>query len=204
MAEGYVSQFPKQLSLLKQQYNALGKKPVLSEAGKVSVQALLESNAETFTNYGDTISKQLYDGILRIALSGEKMSDIIGQVQKIAGDIPLSSINTAANTKYMEFIRGSAEIVAKDAGYTKYIYLGPVDGLIRPFCLARVGNVYTREEIMSPENSNGQLDNPLITGGGYNCRHKWVAVPDDYDTTDEEKADFERLKENAEDIKSGA
>jgi hypothetical protein len=102
----------------------------------------------------------------------------------------------------MEFIRGSAEIVAKDAGYTKYIYLGPVDGLIRPFCMARVGNVYTKEEILDMD--NGQIDNVLMTGGGYNCRHKWVAVPDDYDTTAEEKADFEKLKGEAEAVKSGA
>lgn len=60
-----------------------------------------------------------------------------------------------------------------------FLYVGPVDGKTRPFCLERVGKVYTRAEI--DQWDNGQLSNPLVTGGGYNCRHvaRRVSVLDD-------------------------
>ncbi len=50
-----------------------------------------------------------------------------------------------------------------------FYYAGPLDVKTRPFCRARVGKVFTREELETAD--NGQLPNPLLTGGGYNCRH---------------------------------
>lgn len=50
-----------------------------------------------------------------------------------------------------------------------FYYAGPLDTKTRPFCLARVGKVFTREELENAD--NGQLPNPLLTGGGFNCRH---------------------------------
>jgi hypothetical protein len=51
-----------------------------------------------------------------------------------------------------------------------FYYAGPIDTKTRPFCLARVGKVLTRQALETAD--NGQLPNPLLTGGGYNCRHK--------------------------------
>lgn len=50
-----------------------------------------------------------------------------------------------------------------------FYYAGPLDIKTRPFCRQRVGKVFTREELETAD--NGQLPNPLLTGGGYNCRH---------------------------------
>ena len=55
-----------------------------------------------------------------------------------------------------------------------FLYTGPVDGKTRDWCLERVGKVYTRAEIEAMD--NGQLPNPFLTGGGYNCRHSFLAV----------------------------
>lgn len=55
-----------------------------------------------------------------------------------------------------------------------FLYTGPVDGRTRDWCLSRVGKVYTRREIEAMD--NGQLPNPFLTGGGYNCRHAFLAV----------------------------
>ena len=55
-----------------------------------------------------------------------------------------------------------------------YLYVGPVDGHTRDWCLERVGKVYTRAEIEAMDNN--QLPNPFLTGGGYNCRHSFLAA----------------------------
>ena len=57
-----------------------------------------------------------------------------------------------------------------------YLYVGPVDGLVRPFCEQQLGLVSTKDAIDALD--NGQLPNPFLTGGGYNCRHSWMAVSD--------------------------
>jgi hypothetical protein len=55
-----------------------------------------------------------------------------------------------------------------------FIYVGPVDERLRPFCRGHVGKVYTRAQIDALD--NGQLPNTFLTGGGWNCRHVWHAV----------------------------
>jgi hypothetical protein len=49
-----------------------------------------------------------------------------------------------------------------------FLYTGPVDGLMRPFCAERIGRVYTRRSIEGID--NGGLPNVLLTRGG------WVGV----------------------------
>jgi hypothetical protein len=70
------------------------------------------------------------------------------------------------------------QIVAAEAQApgTVFLYVGPVDGVVRPFCLEQLGMVHSREGI--DELDNGQLPNVFLTGGGYNCRHSWMAVSD--------------------------
>jgi hypothetical protein len=54
----------------------------------------------------------------------------------------------------------------------RFVYVGPNDKATRPFCAAHVGEERTRAELDGL--SNGQLPNTLATGGGWNCRHKWL------------------------------
>jgi hypothetical protein len=56
----------------------------------------------------------------------------------------------------------------------EYLFSGPDDKLIRPFCqhLVESGKGYTREQIGKMD--NGQIPGVFISGGGYNCRHSWI------------------------------
>ena len=55
-----------------------------------------------------------------------------------------------------------------------FLYTGPADDAMRPFCKERVGKVFSRSEI--EEMDNGQIPNVFLTGGGYNCRHQFKLV----------------------------
>jgi hypothetical protein len=58
-----------------------------------------------------------------------------------------------------------------------YAYGGPDDGLTRPFCEACVGLWFSRDLVRRLDNNQTGLPHPLESGGGYNCRHSWLAVP---------------------------
>jgi hypothetical protein len=55
-----------------------------------------------------------------------------------------------------------------------FAYMGPLDRKTRPFCYERVGKVFTLDEIDTMD--NGQLPNTFLTAGGYNCRHRFIAI----------------------------
>jgi len=56
-----------------------------------------------------------------------------------------------------------------------FIYTGPIrDARIRPFCIARVGDVFTREEIEQFSVLNGSGLDGFLSPGGFNCRHRMI------------------------------
>jgi hypothetical protein len=86
---------------------------------------------------------------------------------------------TWADTSISGFKRTAFMNIAEDAGIEKFKYIGPQDALTRPFCSAHVGQVKTAKEW------NEFNDDPLrknqpdpVTSflGGFNCRHRLVAV----------------------------
>jgi hypothetical protein len=90
----------------------------------------------------------------------------------------LSEAQTLFDTQVSIYGRQIEAIGAESLGPDQpFLYTGPVDGRTREWCLQRVGKVYTRREIEAMD--NGQLPNPFLTGGGYNCRHSFLAVSSD-------------------------
>jgi hypothetical protein len=79
-----------------------------------------------------------------------------------------SLYDTAVNVfgRQVEAMKSTADDV--------FVYMGPADVKLRPFCRQHVGKVFTRPEIDALD--NGQLPNVFLTGGGYNCRHTFHAV----------------------------
>lgn len=87
------------------------------------------------------------------------------------------SNTTEARLKIAEFGRSVQAVNAEQAGLDLFIYVGPKDGITRPFCrkIISKGRVFTKDQILKM--NNGQGAGPVITtAGGYNCRHSWSPV----------------------------
>ena len=73
---------------------------------------------------------------------------------------------------------------SKEYGFDKWRYTGNVITTTRDFCLRRVGKVYTETEIRkiwAASSWTGKSPgDPFIVRGGYNCRHHWQPVSDDF------------------------
>jgi len=81
---------------------------------------------------------------------------------------------TYARTQSSKTQQAFMNYQAEKVGAENFTYLGPFDGKVRPFCAALLGGTFTKEEIM--EMDNGQTGDVFSDGGGWNCRHQWLAV----------------------------
>jgi inhibitor of KinA sporulation pathway (predicted exonuclease) len=80
-----------------------------------------------------------------------------------------------ARLKIAEFGRSTQAVNAESAGLDLFLYVGPKDGITRPFCRKLVGKVLSKSQINRL--NNGQGAGPVLTtGGGYNCRHSWTPI----------------------------
>src|SRR5262249_28655335 len=85
-----------------------------------------------------------------------------------------STIAATSQSTFYRTIQARQFEDADPAGKFKYRYAGPDDKFTRPFCEHQLQrkNPLTQAEIEQLD--NGQLPNPFVTGGGFNCRHQWI------------------------------
>ena len=80
--------------------------------------------------------------------------------------------STVVDTQVNAFFRTTNFVAATNAGVKRFRYVGPSPE--RPFCDRIIGKVFTVDQINNLD--NGQTSNVFATGGGFNCRHRWVAI----------------------------
>jgi hypothetical protein len=109
---------------------------------------------------------------------GQSPVDFDAVIDKFGARIA-SELATEMRTNLSGFNQAVIHRKAERVGFDTFEYLGPDDGVTRPFCkdLIERGRIFTKEEIANMDNLQG-LD-PFIYGGGYNCRHQWRPVDTD-------------------------
>jgi len=82
---------------------------------------------------------------------------------------------TYARTSHITAAREFQAAQANELNLERFMGIGPLDSLTRPFCVKHVGKVYTREEIDQMDNGSTRSD-VFVDFGGWNCRHSWPPV----------------------------
>lgn len=145
-----------------------GKDPVLNEVDIDVTQALVTFDADVVANriygYVDDIRSVVMRGV--ITGNVPRFDDLHEQL----GGALVNNLNTELNTALSGFSRTVNLSKADDLGIELFLYAGPDDGVTRPFCQERVGQIFTREEIESWDNDQGLPADVYL--GGYNCRHR--------------------------------
>lgn len=163
-------------------------KKILKLAERNLEDAFIKKFTREFTELQyDSISSKFEKGVLaevRRSMNGfasqEKLYKRISELQGIANGRVAAIISTAkAGLTEARKIE-----TARSAGIKYFRYVGPTTNL-RQFCAERIGKIYSLDEILAMDNRQGLP--PLYFCGGWNCRHRWVAV-------DEETALRERAK----------
>lgn len=116
---------------------------------------------------------RMWEG-LSTAMRGDDLDTVARRIREQSGGSMANAV-TEARTQLAEFDRAVTARTAEEAGAEFFAYMGPRDLITRPFCGVLVEHVLTREQV-------GRLDNaqtvvsPIISGGGYNCRHNWSPI----------------------------
>lgn len=122
---------------------------------------------------GESVARQLQ----RVALDGTLG---LRPVSRLVRDVALTlerserQARTIVDTAVSTFSRQMEQLDATGEPDELFVYVGPIDEKMRPFCRELVGKVRTRAAIDKLDNE--QLANVLLTGGGYNCRHLFKRV----------------------------
>jgi hypothetical protein len=141
------------------------------------LNALVELGRANLLRIGDEAAAAMWQSLSQWLFTMRPTQDILFDIAEVFED-RLGTLQTLFDTQVSMYGRQVEAMATAGAPADQpFMYVGPVDATTRAWCLDRVGKVYTRDVIEAMD--NGQLANPFVTAGGYNCRHSFIAVQDD-------------------------
>lgn len=149
-----------------------------NEEDKQIIKGIISLDTDSVKN---NIDNWIID--VRTSLVSNAILNSVPDLDELAakyGDRMAARIKTEINTASSMFngqmsYNKAKEVLGNDP---LMLYMGVLDNLTRPFCRQHVGKTYRLSEVKKMDNGQG-LD--VVTAkGGYNCRHVWLYVTDDY------------------------
>jgi hypothetical protein len=137
------------------------------------IQALKELARLDLLAQGDDVAIAVWRSVVQGIYSQRPIPDVLDDLS-IALDRSFREVGTLYDTSVSNFGRQIEVLKSTGEPAERFGYFGPVDAKTRPFCMERVGKVYTRAQIEDMDNGTGMP--VMLTGAGWNCRHQWVAV----------------------------
>lgn len=152
-----------------------GKKALLSQFTRGNLDALVDARLDQAARVVKTYLGDVRVAVLDSVVGGRKFKpeDVLDRAEGRG----FHDVATEVNTSLMAFQRVVHLEKAKKAGVDKFLYIGPLDKVTRPFCRQRVGRVFSLAQVQGMDNEQGL---PVeIYCGGFNCRHHWRPVSDE-------------------------
>lgn len=153
---------------------AVGTLDIPRAALEARLSALRQAAAGSLLARGDEAANNLWRAVSQRVIAGRDTRVIITELADQL-DIELRHVRTLFDTAVSVYGRQVEALRSESLPEDQpYLYSGPIDGKTRDWCVERVGKVFTRAEIDAMD--NGQMADVFLTGGGYNCRHSFMAV----------------------------
>lgn len=129
---------------------------------------------------GDDVARVIQRVVLDGTLGLRAVDALIADVAA-ALDVSHRQARTVYDTAISVFSRQVEQLTSTGEPDELFVYVGPVDGVMRDFCAEWVGKVRTRAFWETLDNGSKTLSNVMLYGGSWNCRHvtKRVSVLDD-------------------------
>jgi hypothetical protein len=149
-----------------------------SPQAKQYIDSLRQSTLADYEALTAKLATQVQTITTDLSFGATSYNVAVEQVAKLL-DISLGQATTWTKTAMASIHRASTVSLGEELGIERYQYVGPKDKLNRDFCKSpgeggHLNEIKTLEEWKNL--SNGQIGNAATMGGGYNCRHRLVAV----------------------------
>ena len=180
----YIAQYGKFSELAERSFRAAGWDPAFAKISPEYVKFLQARDLKYFSFLQKEASLKLNDTLFQMSIGGYSRGDMLKELKGvITGEYEWGNkqglyewhAGTYARTQAARTQQAFMNYQAEKVNAEDFTYLGPSDAKTRPFCRALVGGVFKKEQIMEME--NGQTGDVYNEGGGWNCRHQWLAVP---------------------------
>ena len=128
--------------------------------------------------YIDVISKEVYQN----TLTGRAFAESVKTIKEVAGGNMARYATQQMHDSLMQFDASINVAIGKEAGATKWKYVGRLIETSRPFCREHEGEVMTTErieELWAGDWAGKASGDPFIVPGGYNCKHRFRPVFDE-------------------------
>lgn len=153
-------------------------------ADKASMDVLKESAYKEYTMIGGAAQEKVIQSLYSNVLGGKGFSDLVADIEGVLlGSVSRTGrplVNYAklfANDMIMNFHNDVALKKGLDIGMDRFLYYGTLIASSRDFCKRRVGQAYTKKQILSWKGGwKGKRGDAWNFRGGWNCRHHWQPV----------------------------
>jgi len=170
-------------------------KAILKANVEITKDALLGAGVRN--NFENAIRELLKANIAGVGDKRQLRSVLTQFIQGSEAEKPFLEryITQVTNDSVMTFNREYLNTVSEDLDVQYYVYSGTITGDSRPFCVARAGRSYTKEQVQSwgklgswQGKIPGTNEKTIFTYcGGYNCKHSiWPQTKVNYDNAVEE------------------
>jgi len=164
--------YGKQLDHIETAFSEVKEGDIFSQADRTTVETLVKFDESVIANKVYQVTDSLSSTLMRQVVTGAKLDT--NQLIEDFGSTTANQITTEMNTATSGFYRSMTQAKAKEFDVEYFAYVGPLDGITRPFCKQRVNKIFTRSQIAKWDNgTNLPAD---IYGGGFNCRHDLVPM----------------------------
>lgn len=170
--------YAKEISFIRESFNYYQIPLEFNEQDKELIRGIIQLDTESVKNNMSGWMIDVRTSLISNAIL-QKIPDL-DELSNIYGDRMAARVKTELNTAASMFngelsFQKATEVLGKDP---LMLYVGVLDKLTRPFCRERVGKTYRLSEVKKMD--NGQKLDVVTSKGGYNCRHIWAYVTDDY------------------------
>jgi len=161
-----------------------------------ALRAVTGAQFEAFANIGTQGAAQLTDMLTRAVVGDGSWSAMTNQLKLVVagtgrrdklGRGMFRHAETLADTAMAQTNRVMDGMQGKAAGIKRWVYNGPTDKVVRPFCERLMKQVaddatWTRKAIDGLDNSRAEggagagKGSAFTQAGGWNCRHRWLPV----------------------------
>lgn len=180
-----VKDLDKIVDIVLQEFNNIEIAAKLTSLDKDIITVLKQNTYDQFVQFGvkaqERIAQAMYDAVIAQSEFSELVLTFSGIM--VGGKDALGRSMSAyaklyANDAIMSFHRSVHLMKADAAGLNYFLYTGTAMTTTRDFCRARIGKVFSREEIDSWNSMSwsGKSGNVWTCLGGHNCRHHLRAL----------------------------
>lgn len=167
---------------------------------KDMLDALKSNIYSRYKEFGEDAQNKIAEAMYQSVATGQKQSTLVNAItgiltgkKDVRGRPMTAYAKGFAQDAVMNYQNQVTLAKGERAGFTHFLYFGDVIATSRPFCITRVGKVYTKRQIQAWDSLDwqGKSGSAWTERGGYNCRHQWRPVKKEW-LKNEKGEDLER------------